>query len=62
MIATMTGCISSEIVVEPTRQWEGHFYTTNEVQFATQRMQLNEGESVWILSNSTLKRVLKNVK
>jgi hypothetical protein len=31
MIATMTGCISSEIVVEPTRQWEGHFFTTNEV-------------------------------
>ena len=36
--------------------------TTNDFYKATSNMQLEEGESVWVLGNRTLKRVLKNVK
>lgn len=52
------GCIS--IVVDPVRQWEGHYYTAEEVKVAVESISLHKGESVWILSDSTLARVLKN--
>ena len=53
-----TGCVS--ITVDPVRQWEGHYYTTEEVKAAVESLSLHKGESVWILSDSTLARVLKN--
>lgn len=57
----LAGC-ATQPVVEPTEVWEGHFYNTNQVQEAVQKMQLKDKQSVWILSNTTLKRLLTNVK
>ena len=58
MIAT--GCINVNPTVETVKPWEGHFFTTEEAKANVESMQLEENESVWILSNRTLKRVLKN--
>ena len=52
------GCVS--IAVDPVHQWEGHYYTAEEVKAAVESLSLHKGESVWILSDSTLSRVLKN--
>ncbi len=57
----LAGC-ATQPVVEPTEVWEGHFFSTNQVQEAIQKIQLKDKQSVWILSNTTLKRLLTNVK
>ena len=59
-----SGCISIkyEPKIEVVKPYEGHYMTTNDFYKATSNMQLEEGESVWVLSNRTLKRVIKNVK
>lgn len=54
------GCINANPTVETVKPWEGHFFTTEEAKANVESMQLEENESVWILSNRTLKRVLKN--
>lgn len=58
----LSGCISIKTgpVVETVRPWEGHYYTTNDFNKATQTIELNEGESIWVLSNRTLTRLLQN--
>jgi len=64
LIAAIPGCISFTVEpkVETTKSWEGHFMNTNDFRNAVRDIQLSEGESVWVLSNRTLSRVLKNVK
>ena len=59
-----SGCISVnyEPKIEVVKPYEGHYMTTNDFYKATSNIQLEEGESVWVLGNRTLKRVLKNVK
>ena len=47
--------------VETTKQWEGHFYKEDDAKAAVESMKLENKESVWILSNSTLKRLLTNI-
>ncbi len=56
------GCISYEPKVETTKHWENHYFTTNDFYNATTNISLENGESIWVLSNSTLSRLLKNVK
>ena len=46
--------------VYPTKSWEGHFKTVEDFRKNTERMELKRGESVWVLSNRTLERVLKD--
>jgi hypothetical protein len=64
LIAALPGCISFTVEpkVETTKPWEGHFMSTNDFHRAVGGIELQEGESVWVLSNRTLSRVLKNVK
>lgn len=59
----VTGCVSTTIEpkVEATKSWEGHFKTVAEFRKATENMTLDENDSVWVLHNRTLSRVLKNV-
>lgn len=57
MIAA-SGCMT--VTVDPTKAWEGRYGTQAEAAAAVEKMQLLDGESVWILSSTTLKRVLKN--
>lgn len=63
VLLALTGCINIiEPKVECTRQWEGHYYTTNDFHECTKNITLKKGESVWVLSDSTMIRVLKNTK
>ncbi len=55
-----TGCVSNDIVVDPIQPWEGHYKTVDEFKQKTADIQLEHNESIWVLSNNTLKRVIKN--
>ena len=54
------GCFTSKIVVEPTKSWEGHYMTEREFQDGTRNLSLDKNESVWVLSNSTMARLIKS--
>lgn len=58
MLFSLTGCISI-VEVQPTETWEGHYMTVEEFQSNTSNIELDEGTSIWVLSNHTLKRLLK---
>lgn len=63
LLLAFCGCRScKDISIQPTRQWENHYSSVEEFKAGTSDMRLDKGESVWVLSNSTLKRVLKNVE
>lgn len=46
--------------MQVTKPWENHYMTAEEFKAGTAGLQLEEGESVWVLSNKTLSRLLKN--
>lgn len=48
--------------VDPVKSWEGHYKSTNDFYKATKNIQLENDESIWVLSDKTLNRVLKNVE
>ena len=59
----LSGCISTtEIVVDSVKSWEGHYKTAEEFREKTKDIQLEQNETIWVLSNKTLSRVLKNVE
>ena len=61
--ATMLcGCITKQIEVPVVRPWEGRYESREAAVAAAQTIQLEKGESVWLLSSSTLKRLLKTTK
>ena len=60
LLMIATGCVNVNPTVELVKPWEGHFFTAEEAKANVESIQLEENESVWILSNRTLKRVLKN--
>ena len=58
-----TGCMTRNVIeLQPTRVWEGHYFTKQQFVDATQSIELKDGESVWVLSNHTLSRVLKETQ
>ena len=61
-ILLIAGCRTPYPIVEPTQAWEGHYFDKAAAEDAASKIILDEGQSVWILSNSTLKRLLINVK
>lgn len=61
LMLSLVGCMTAkEPVVEPTKPWENHYYSVEQFQNGTKDMKLEKGESVWVISNRTLSRVLKN--
>lgn len=56
---TLCGCISN-VNVEPTKPWENHYFTVEDFKKSTRNISLDENESIWVLSNTTLSRLLKN--
>lgn len=58
----IAGCWTPQPVVESTEAWEGHYLSKDVAQEAVDKIELKEGQSIWILSNSTLKRLLTNVQ
>ena len=57
----IAGCFS-QLKIEATQSWENHYFTIEEFRAGTENMKLEKGESVWVLSNKTLKKTLQNVK
>ena len=61
MLASMlSGCMSKAPVVQSTKPWENHYMDTASFYEGTKDIKLNEGESIWVLSNKTLARLLNN--
>jgi hypothetical protein len=58
----ISGCINFHPEVKTTKPWENHYKTVEEFQNGTKDMQLEKGESIWVLSNSSLSRLLKDLK
>lgn len=58
-----TGCINFTLNpnVQTVEPWEGHYYTVEEFKTATENLTLDESQSVWVLSNKSLSRALKNM-
>jgi hypothetical protein len=54
----LSGCVS--VTLNSTKSWEGHFKNVEEFKAATENITLDKNETIWVLSNRTLKRVLKN--
>lgn len=57
----LTGC-AHQASIQTTKQWEGHYKDIETFKMQTESIQLEKGESVWVLSDRTLSRVLKNVE
>lgn len=55
----LIGC-TTQPKIESTKQWEGHYMTVSDFQKNTIDIQLDKDESIWIMSNYTLNRLLKN--
>ena len=55
----LAGCIT-EPKIETTSPWEGHYYSFDELKSKIENQQLEEKQSIWLLSNTTLKRLLKD--
>lgn len=63
ILLTLMGCMSNnEPEIYTAKSWEGHYYTADEFLKSTSNIQLEKNESVWVLSNRSLKRVLENLK
>lgn len=64
MCLVACGCMSTKtnIDIQTTRQWEGHFFSKEQIQEKIQTMDLKDGESVWIMSNGTLFKMLENYR
>lgn len=62
IICALCGCRSTPAVinVETTKSWENHYKAVNDFYFGTADIKLDKNESIWVLSNSTLSRLLKN--
>lgn len=57
----LCGCsITVTPEVSTTQQWENHYMTVDDFKEGTKDITLKDGQSIWVLSNDTLSRVLKN--
>jgi len=61
ILCLASGCIHT-IEIQHTKKWEGHYVDVESFKKATDDMQLDKDESVWVLSNKTLNRILKNTE
>ena len=54
------GCHTTNI--QTTKTWEGHFKDIESFKTTTDNITLEKNESIWVLSDRTLNRVLKNTQ
>lgn len=55
-IGILNGCYSIEL--KTTNDWEGHYFTVQEFNERTKNIKLDKKESIWVLSNDTLYKLL----
>ena len=62
LLIACSGCISIGVTpeVQTTKQWENHYMTVEDFKNGTANIELDKDESIWVLSNSSLSRLLKN--
>jgi len=60
--AAAGGCATKQAEIPVVRPWEGRYESEKAAADAVRGMRLEKGESAWLLSNSTLKRLLKSTK
>lgn len=61
MSILVAGCFSQkDPVIESTKPWEGHYYNVEDARKQLENAQLDKNESIWMMSNNTLKRLLKS--
>ena len=60
LLMTLCGCIT-EPKLEATKPWEDHYYTVEYLKKKIDTIQLDKDESIWMMSNHTLNRLLKNI-
>ena len=62
ILSLICGCMTtSDPKVESTKSWEGHYFTIEQFQQSTKDISLDKDESIWVLSNHTLNRLLQNI-
>ena len=61
MTTFFVGCLSDP-KIESTKQWEGHYFTVDELKQKINDIDLDKDESIWMMSNHTLNRLLKNTR
>ena len=62
-LSTLIGCTTIiEPTIESTKTWEQHYKSVEEFKKGTQNIALDDDETIWVMSNKTLKRLLINVK
>lgn len=60
---TLTGCTTIvEPTIESTKSWEQHYKSVDEFKNGTKDIVLDDDETIWVMSNKTLKRLLINLK
>lgn len=60
ILTFICGCIT-EPKLEATKPWENHYYTVEELKKNVETIELEKNESIWLMSNHTLNRLLKNI-
>ena len=61
LVFGISGCITNQ-TIESTKPWEGHYYSIDELKDKVGTIQLDKDESMWLMSNHTLNRLLKNTR
>lgn len=54
------GCKSIELPT--TEPWEGRYSSVEEFKEKTRNIELRSGQSIWVVSNGTMYRILKKVE
>lgn len=60
--ALLCGCVHEQTEIPVVRPWEGRYESGKAAVQAAQQIELEKGESAWLLSSSTMKRLLKATK
>lgn len=55
-ILLMSGC---SLKIKTAKQWENHYLTVEELEKVVPTIHLDEDESIWLISNDTLRYILK---
>jgi hypothetical protein len=61
-IIILTGCINTTPDIHTTKNWENHYMNVEDFHNKTKDIKLEKGESIWVLSNSSLSRLLKDLR
>lgn len=64
LISILGSCLGCNTLppIEPTKPWENHYFNVEDFKTATQDITLEKNESIWVISNHTLKRLLKGIQ